>query len=126
VAEAAVPPASPADLLALGAAVPETVHRPPAAPGPQRSGEGWTLDVPLPHARRGDVELTRWADDLVVTASGVRRSLPLDALLRRCTVVAGHLRAPGTGQATLEVRFAPDPAQWPAGLLAATTERSPA
>jgi len=118
---------TPGELLALDAAVPETVHQPVAPPGPRRSAEGWTLDVPLPHARRGGVELTRWADDLVVTASGVRRSLPLDALLRRCTVVSGHLRAPGTEQTTLEVRFAPDPAQWPAGLLAAaTTERSPA
>ncbi|MFQ1000999.1 ArsA family ATPase [Modestobacter sp. SSW1-42] len=127
VAEAAVPPASPADLLALDAAVPDAVPAPAAPSAPRRSGEGWTLDVPLPHARRGEVGLTRWADDLVVTVAGVRRSLPLDALLRRCTVVSGHLADPGTGQATLEVRFAPDPAQWPPGLLsAATTERSPA
>ena len=131
VAESALPPASTADLQALDAAVPETVHGPSASPASRRTDQGWTLDVPLPHARRGEVELTRWADDLVVTASGVRRSFPLDALLRRCTVVSGHLTAPGSEQATLEVRFAPDPAQWPAGLLSATTgattsERSPA
>ncbi|MCZ2828354.1 ion transporter [Modestobacter sp. VKM Ac-2986] len=121
VAEAAVPPGSTADLLALDAAVPETASAAPAPPASRRTAEGWTLDVALPHARRGEVGLTRWGDDLVVTASGVRRSLPLDALLRRCTVVSGHLTAPGTGQATLEVRFAPDPAQWPPGLLSATT-----
>jgi arsenite-transporting ATPase len=129
VAEAAVPPGSAAELTALGAAVPETVSALSPAPAARRTPEGWTLDVPLPHARRGDVGLTRWADDLVVTAAGVRRSLPLDALLRRCTVVGGHLTAPGTEQATLEVRFTPDPEQWPAGLLSAatsTTERSPA
>ena len=127
VAEAAVPPASVADLRALDAAAPDTAGAPAATLEPRRSPEGWTLDVPLPHARRGEVGLTRWGDDLVVTAAGMRRSLPLDPLLRRCTVVAGHLAAPGTGQATLEVRFTPDPAQWPAGLLsAATTERSTA
>ena len=131
VVEAAVPPGSAADLLALDAAVPGTAGAPAAPPAPRRSAEGWTLEVPLPHARRGEVGLTRWADDLVVTSGGVRRSLPLDALLRRCTVVSGRLTAPGTGQATLEVRFTPDPAQWPAGLLSATTgppssERSPA
>jgi arsenite-transporting ATPase len=82
------------------------------------------LDVPLPFLRRGEVELTRWEDELVVTAAGVRRSLPLDALLRRCTVAGGSLSAPGTAEATLEVRFTPDPAQWPAGLLAAEGSRT--
>jgi len=121
VAEAAVPPASPADLLALDAAAPGTVTAPSAVLASRRSAEGWTLGVALPHARRGGVGLTRWDDDLVVTAAGVRRSLPLDAVLRRCTVVSGHLAAPGTEQATLEVRFTPDPAQWPPGLLTAAT-----
>ena len=57
--------------------------------------------------------------DLVVTAAGRRRSLPLDPLLRRCTVAGGQLRRPGTAAATLDVRFTPDPAQWPVGLLEA-------
>ena len=121
VAEAAVPPVTVADLERLDAAVPE-VGEPAAVPSaPRRSAGGWVLDVPLPFARRGEVELTRWRDDLVVTAAGVRRSLPLDALLRRCTVAGGSLDAPGTMAATLEVRFTPDPEQWPAGLLAAQT-----
>jgi arsenite-transporting ATPase len=81
------------------------------------------LDLPLPFVRRGQVELTRWDDDLVVTAAGVRRSLPLDALLRRCTVAGGSLTDPGTAAATLQVRFTPDPAQWPAGLLDAQESR---
>ncbi|MCZ2813015.1 ion transporter [Modestobacter sp. VKM Ac-2979] len=119
VAEAAVPPASVADLLALGAAVPETAVQPLTRAVPRRAGGEWLLDVPLPFTRRGEVELTRWADDLVVTAGGVRRSLALDALLRRCTVSGGALTDPGTARAVLEVRFVPDPDQWPAGLLAA-------
>jgi arsenite-transporting ATPase len=126
VAEAAVPPSAVTDLRALDAAVPEVVVRPAGAAVPRRADGEWVLDVPLPFARRGEVELTRWDDDLVLTAAGFRRSLPLDALLRRCTVIGGSLTAPGTAEATLAIRFTPDPAHWPAGLLAAdaTTEGS--
>jgi len=119
VAESAVAPSSVADLRALDAAVPDGVLQPVPPAVPRRADGGWLLDVPLPFARRGAVELTRWQDELVLTAAGARRSLPLDALLRRCTIVGGTLSAPGTEQATLEVRFTPDPEQWPAGLLAA-------
>ncbi|MCZ2807178.1 ion transporter [Modestobacter sp. VKM Ac-2983] len=119
VAEAAVAPATVADLLALDAAVPETALQPLAQAAPRRVDGEWLLDVPLPFARRGEVQLTRWADDLVVTAAGARRSLALDALLRRCTISGGSLTEPGTARAVLEVRFVPDPEQWPAGLLAA-------
>ncbi|MQA32415.1 ArsA family ATPase [Modestobacter roseus] len=121
VAEAAVTPRTPAALSALDAAVPETpaVGGPrPGVPRTSRSAAGeWLLELTLPFARRGEVELTRWADDLVVTAAGVRRSFPLDPLLRRCTVSGGALDDAGTATATLAVRFTPDPAQWPAGLL---------
>ena len=124
VAESALPPSSPADLQALDAAVPEIVV-PPTVPAPARRADGgWVLDVPLPFVRRGQVELTRWDDDLVVTAAGMRRSLPLGALLRRCTVAGGALTAPGTAQTVLEVRFTPDPAQWPAELLDAEGSRT--
>lgn len=89
-------------------------------PGPERVETGGRkLTVPLPFARRGAVDLTRWADDLVVTAGGVRRSLRLDALLRRCLVTGGRLADPGTAAARLEVTFVPDPGQWPADLMAA-------
>ncbi|GAB3351351.1 ArsA family ATPase [Modestobacter lapidis] len=128
VVEAAVPPADVAGLRALDAAVPaaSTAASGPAAaaPVPHRDGGGWLLALPLPFARRGEVELTRWGDDLVVTAAGRRRSLPLDPLLRRCTVAGGRLVGPGTAAATLDIRFTPDPAQWPAGLL--DTEESTA
>jgi arsenite-transporting ATPase len=124
VAESALAPSSPADLQALDAAVPE-IGVPPTVPAPPRRADGgWVLDVPLPFVRRGQVELTRWDDDLVVTAAGMRRSLPLGALLRRCTVAGGALTAPGTAQTVLEVRFTPDPAQWPAELLDAEGSRT--
>jgi arsenite-transporting ATPase len=123
VAESALAPVSVADLEALDAAVPEVVAEPTVPAAARRADGGWVLDVPLPFGQRGQVELTRWDDDLVVTAAGMRRSLPLDALLRRCTVAGGSLSAPGTAQTVLEVRFTPDPAQWPAGLLDAEGSR---
>ncbi|WP_448613193.1 ArsA family ATPase [Modestobacter sp. URMC 112] len=119
VAEAAVPPADLAALRALDAAVPAVAAPALVPPAPRRDGGEWLLSVPLPFAARGEVELTRWSDDLVVTAAGQRRSVPLDPLLRRCTVAGGALSRPGTAAATLDVRFVPDPALWPAGLLQA-------
>jgi arsenite-transporting ATPase len=124
VAESASAPSSVAELTALDAAVPDVAGQSAAPPGPRRADGAWLLDVPLPFADRGSVELTRWDDDLVLTAAGVRRSVPLDALLRRCTVSGGSLTAPGTAEAVLEVRFTPDPAQWPAGLLDAEGSRT--
>ncbi|MGY1603391.1 ion transporter [Geodermatophilus sp. SYSU D00815] len=87
------------------------------APTPERLDGTWRLVLPLPFAERDRVELTRWADDLVVTAAGVRRSVRLDALLRRCEVTGGRLADAGTARARLEVAFAPDPRLWPADLL---------
>jgi arsenite-transporting ATPase len=88
-------------------------------PGAQRREDGWSLTLPLPFGERSTVDLIRWADDLVVTAAGVRRSIRLDALLRRCEVTGGRLHDPGTAGAALEVSFRPDPRLWPADLLAA-------
>jgi arsenite-transporting ATPase len=84
-----------------------------------RTDRGWDLAVPLPFAERADVQLTRFGDDLVVTAGGGRRALRLDALLRRCTVTGGRLDSPGTVGARLLVSFEPDPRMWPSDLLAA-------
>ncbi|TFV79131.1 ion transporter [Blastococcus sp. CT_GayMR19] len=97
---------------------------PPPAPGPERRDGAWQLSLPLPFAHRGDVTLTRWMDDLVVTVGGARRCLALDPLLRRCEVTGGRLVDPGGTDARLEVGFRPDPQQWPADLLAAD-ERTP-
>ena len=90
-----------------------------ARPAAERTDGGWQLAVPLPFADRGDVELTRFGDDLVLTATGVRRALPLDALLRRCTVTGGRLDGSGTAGARLVVSFEPDARLWPPDLLAA-------
>jgi arsenite/tail-anchored protein-transporting ATPase len=95
-----------------------------AAPRPERVDGGWQLTLPLPFAERADLSLTRFADDLVVTAAGTRRSVRLDALLRRCRVTGGRLADPGTAAARLEVSFVPDPQLWPADLLAAEGKAS--
>ncbi|MGR7028035.1 ion transporter [Geodermatophilus sp. URMC 62] len=90
-----------------------------ASLAPERVDGGWRLALPLPFAERAEVALTRWADDLVVTAAGTRRSIRLDPLLRRCVVTSGSLADPGTAAARLDVGFAADPQLWPADLLAA-------
>jgi arsenite-transporting ATPase len=112
---------APADVDGLArlmdGALPEGTGFP--APGPERHEGAWRLSLPLPFAERGSVQLTRWVDDLVLTVGGVRRSLRLDPLLRRCEVTGGRLDDAGTAAARLVVGFRPDPQLWPADLLSA-------
>ena len=119
VAERAVPPEDADGLAELleGFELPEAV--PPGAPAAEKQEGAWQLTVPLPFAERADLRLTRWLDDLVVSVGGTRRSIRLDALLRRCEVTGGRLVDAGTPDARLVVGFRPDPKQWPADLLAA-------
>jgi arsenite-transporting ATPase len=118
VQEVAVAPLDADEATALAPELPEPAE-PFAAPAAEEVPGGWRLSVPMPFAHRDDVELTRWADDLVVSAAGARRSIRLDSLLRRCRVTGGTLAGAGTASAHLDVRFAPDPQQWPADLLSA-------
>jgi arsenite/tail-anchored protein-transporting ATPase len=118
VPELAVSPGRPDEAAALvDEDLPGTTGFP--APGPERHEGAWRLRIPLPFAEHGTVTLTRWLDDLVLTVGGVRRSLRLDPLLRRCEVTGGRLAGPGTADARLEVGFRPDPSLWPADLLSA-------
>jgi arsenite-transporting ATPase len=118
VPEGALAPADADELVALlpGSDLPSTASW--DAPVPERHEGAWRLVVPLPFAERDSVQLTRWQDDLVLTVGRARRSLRLDALLRRCEVTGGRLADPGTPAARLEVGFRPDPQLWPADLLA--------
>ena len=115
----------PENVPALLRLLPETALRPAetAGPGtdavPERVGGGWRLCMPLPFAERAAVQATRWGDDLVISVGGARRTLRLDALLRRCAVTGGRLAGAGSAAARLEVTFAPDPRLWPADLLPA-------
>ncbi|WP_042456317.1 ArsA family ATPase [Streptacidiphilus jiangxiensis] len=67
--------------------------------------------IPLPGAERGDLDLLRRGDELVLGVAGHRRAVPLPSALRRCTVAGAALR-----DGELTVRFAPDPSLWPAPL----------
>ncbi|WP_052849386.1 ArsA family ATPase [Streptomyces avicenniae] len=97
-----------------GAAVPppyDEAVRPAPVLEDRLAAEGlliWRL--PLPGAAREEVGLVRRGDELLVTTGPFRRALPLPSALRRCTVAGAALTAPGE----LAVRFAPDPARWPA------------
>jgi arsenite-transporting ATPase len=118
---------APADADQLAALLEDVDPPSPARwdpPAPERHDGAWRLTLPLPFAERPAVHLTRWVDDLVVTAGGSRRSLRLDPLLRRCEVTGGRLADAGTATARLEIDFRPDPQLWPADLLAAE-ERTP-
>jgi arsenite-transporting ATPase len=118
VPEHPVPPGDVDELAALleGFVPPE--GEAPEVPTAERHEGAWQLTVPLPFAERSTLRLTRWIDDLVVSVGDARRSIRLDALLRRCEVTGGRLVDPGTPDARLVVGFRPDPQQWPADLLA--------
>jgi arsenite-transporting ATPase len=65
------------------------------------------MALSLPHADRGEVELVRKGDDLVVTVGSYRRVIALPSVLRRCAVDGAALR-----DGALRVRFTPDPSVW--------------
>jgi arsenite/tail-anchored protein-transporting ATPase len=73
----------------------------------ERSGDEFVLSLALPFADRGEMDLVRSGDELVVTVGGYRRVLALPSVLRRCRVCGAALR-----DGRLRVRFEPDPALW--------------
>jgi arsenite-transporting ATPase len=73
----------------------------------QVSNDEYVMALSLPHADRGDVELVRKGDDLVVTVGSYRRVIALPSVLRRCTVEGAALR-----DGALRVRFTADAAAW--------------
>lgn len=91
---------------------PGTADRYPAVHGrveDRLAGEGhfvWRL--PVPGAERGELELVRRGDELIVGVGPYRRVLDLPSALRRCRVSGAAL----TG-GELRVRCTPDPGLWP-------------
>jgi arsenite-transporting ATPase len=77
------------------------------APQVERTADGYALSFGVPFAERGEVDLARLGDELVVTVGPHRRLLALPAALRRCDVRAAWLR-----DSRLVVSFVPDPDQW--------------
>jgi arsenite-transporting ATPase len=88
----------------------EDPFAPPDVPDPvrvERDGEEFVLSVALPGADRGDVDVVRAGDELVLTVAGHRRVLALPSALRCCDAGSAALRA-----GTLRMRFVPDPHLW--------------
>ncbi|MEV6581113.1 ArsA-related P-loop ATPase [Streptomyces sp. NPDC051582] len=92
----------------------------PQAAGDSRARREWAVEdrladdgvlvwvVPLPGARKQDLDLVRRGDELLLAAGPYRRIVPLPSVLRRCTV-SGAALADGV----LRIRFTPDPDLWP-------------
>ncbi|MDH6543163.1 ArsA-related P-loop ATPase [Streptomyces sp. SPB4] len=83
-------------------------------------GTGWSVEdrlaadgilvwaVPLPRARKDELDLVRRGDELLLAVGPYRRIVPLPSALRRCTVSGAAL-----DDGVLRVRFTPDPQLWP-------------
>ncbi|MFG2812126.1 ArsA family ATPase [Streptomyces sp. NPDC048410] len=98
------------DLTALAPPGADPAPAPVEWPVTDRLAEDGTLvwRLPLPGAVRGDLDLIRRGDELLVTAGPFHRIVSLPSALRRCTVAGAALT-----DGELSVRFAPDPALWP-------------
>jgi arsenite/tail-anchored protein-transporting ATPase len=66
---------------------------------------GYRLELPLPHADPGAIEVAKREGALFVAAGGVRRSVPLPRPLARSALASARLAA-----GILVVRFVPEPA----------------
>lgn len=77
----------------------------------RHDGGVFVMTLALPLLDKETLDLTRVGDDLVVTVAGRRRVLALPSALRRCQVRGAHV----TGD-RLEIRFQPDPEQFPGPL----------
>lgn len=73
----------------------------------ERDGDRFDLVLPLPLAARGEVDVARRGDDLLVGVGMHRRAVTLPSALRRCTVDGAALV-----DGALRVRFVPDPRLW--------------
>ena len=85
-------------------------------PAVTKSADGYVFSVPLPGADRRAMGLLRRDDEVVLTVGPYRRTLRLEPVLRRCKIAGAVLR-----NQALEIRFVPDPAQWPTGPQDADT-----
>ncbi|WP_112470121.1 ArsA family ATPase [Streptomyces triticisoli] len=103
-------PRGPDDLAALAVPGVNPAPAPVEWPVTDRLAEDGVLvwHIPLPGAVRGELELIRRGDELVLTVGLFRRIVPLPSALRRCSVDGAALR-----DGELRIRFLPDAALWP-------------
>jgi arsenite-transporting ATPase len=69
--------------------------RPPSLLRIRPDGEAYLLRVAIPLTEQSDVDLARVGDDLAVTVDGMRRLVPLPAVLRRYAVVDASVDGEG-------------------------------
>lgn len=74
----------------------------------------YRLRLALPLAERGEVDLSRAGDDLIVTVGPHRRRIALPSLLQRCRTTGARFEA-----GALVVEFEADLDRWPAALIGA-------
>jgi arsenite-transporting ATPase len=106
-------PVGPDALASLGAAVYGEADPLAGVASPdflqvRQDGDSFVMTLALPLLDKDSLDLTRVGDDLVVTVAGRRRVLALPGALRRCRVRGAHVAGDG-----LEIRFQPDPQQFP-------------
>ncbi len=72
-----------------------------------RHGDIYRLTIALPLAVKGEVDLARRGDELVITVGPHRRVLSLPSALRRCIVKKAKFE-----DGKVQIDFEPDPARW--------------
>jgi arsenite-transporting ATPase len=109
----AAEPVGPQALAALvtqvyGDGDPIAVHQVPEPLSISRRGSDFELAIALPLVAKGEIDVARRSDELMVTVGAHRRVLSLPSALRRCEIRGAHLE-PGR----LLIDFTPDPKQFP-------------
>ena len=87
----------------------------------EETADGYRLRLRVPFATVADLDLSRSADDLILTSGDHRRRLTLPSLLRRCRTVGATLE-----NHYLVVDFEPDPLLWPTGVRSVGDEQASA
>jgi arsenite-transporting ATPase len=82
---------------------PAALLAPPSRLRFAKDAEGLRLELPLPHADPGAVEVAKRDNELFVAAGALRRAVPLPRPLARATLATARLAA-----GTLVVRFVPE------------------
>jgi arsenite/tail-anchored protein-transporting ATPase len=86
---------------------PMAIHEVPEPMTVERHGSEFVLSLWLPLVARGDVDLGRRGDELLVTVGAHRRVMSLPSALRRCNVKKATI-----ADRRLLITFVPDPAVW--------------
>jgi arsenite-transporting ATPase len=87
----------------FGGRDPAALLAPPCRLRFAKDADGFRLELPLPHAEPGAVEVAKRENELFVAAGTLRRAVPLPRPLARAALATARLTA-----GTLVVRFVPE------------------